>query len=92
MAGDGTGAEVGTADFVYTRNADPTAQHSVIELAINRDLFADATALDIYWAPSCGNDVLEIHDDLLPARVPEPGTLGVLAAGMLAFGLVRRRR
>jgi hypothetical protein len=92
MAGDGTGVEVGTADFVYTRNADPTAQHSVIELAINRDLFADATALDVYWAPSCGNDVLEINDDLLPARAPEPGTLGVLAAGMLAFGLVRRRR
>jgi hypothetical protein len=90
MANDG-GEQVGTADFAYTRNADPTAQHTVIELSIERGIFVGATGLDIYWAPSCGNDVLEINDDL-PARVPEPGTLAALAAGLVAFRLVRRRR
>jgi hypothetical protein len=91
MANNTSGTQVGTADFVYTRDADPTTQHSVIELSIDRGIFVGATELDIYWAPSCGNDVLEVKDDL-PARVPEPGTLGTLAAGLLALGWIRRRR
>jgi hypothetical protein len=90
MAASG-GEQVGTAEFVYTRNADSTAQHSVIELAIDRSIFVGATELDIYWAPSCGNDVLEIHDDL-PARVPVPGTLALVAAGLVGCRTVRRRR
>ncbi|MPZ43532.1 MAG: PEP-CTERM sorting domain-containing protein [Betaproteobacteria bacterium] len=85
------GTQVGMADFAYTRNADPTTQHSVIELSIDRGIFVGASELDIYWAPSCNNDVLEVQDDL-PARVPEPGTLGTLAAGLLALRWVRRRR
>jgi hypothetical protein len=85
------GTQVGMADFAYTRNADPTTQHSVIELSIDRGIFLGASELDIYWAPSCNNDVLWIQDDL-PARVPEPGTLGTLAAGLLALQWVRRRR
>jgi hypothetical protein len=85
------GTQVGMADFAYTRNADPTTQHSVIELSVDRGIFVGATELDIYWAPSCNNDVLWIKDDL-PARVPEPGTLGTLAAGLLALQWVRRRR
>jgi hypothetical protein len=85
------GTQVGTANFVYTRNADPTTQHSVIELSIDRSIFVGASELNIYWAPSCNNDVLWIKDDL-PARVPEPGTLGTLAAGLLALQWVRRRR
>jgi hypothetical protein len=89
LSGEG-GKHVGTADLVYTPNADPTTQRSVIELSIDRGIFVGATALDI-WAPSCGNDVLEINDDL-PARVPEPGTLGTLAACLLASRWVGRRR
>ncbi|MGH8665747.1 MAG: PEP-CTERM sorting domain-containing protein [Burkholderiales bacterium] len=85
------GTQVGTANFVYTRNADPTTQHSVIELSIDRGIFVGASELNIYWAPSCNNDVLEVNDDL-PGRVPEPGTLGTLAAGLLALRWVRRRR
>ena len=88
---DAGGAQVGTANFAYTRNDDPTAQHSVIELSIDRGIFVGASELNIYWAPSCNNDVLIVKDDL-PARVPEPGTLGSLAAGVLALQWVRRRR
>lgn len=89
LANDTTGALVGTADFVYTRNT-VTSQHAVIELSLDRSIFGSAGALDIYWAPSCGNDVLEINDDL-PARVPEPGTLAALGIGLLAFRFARRR-
>ena len=87
-----TGGElVGMADFVYTRNDDPTREHAVIELSLDRNLFLTASSLDIFWAPSCGNDVLEIRDDL-PARVPAPGSLAALAAGALAWRSVHRRR
>jgi len=91
LANNNSGTFVGTADFVYTRNADPTLQHSVIELSLDRSIFGTAGALDIYWAPSCGNDVLEINDDLVPARVPEPGTLAALGIGLIAFRFARRR-
>lgn len=91
LKNDGSGVKVGDADFVYTRNETATAQHSVIELALDRSIFDGAGALDIYWAPSCGNDVLEINDDL-PARVPEPGTLAALGIGFFAIRLARRRR
>ena len=91
MTNDSTGTQVGTADFIYTRNGDATSQHSVIELSLDLSLFVGAGALDIYWAPSCNNDVLEINDDL-PAQVPEPGTLAALGIGFLAIRLARRRR
>lgn len=92
LKSDGSGTQVGLADFVYTRNADATTQHSVIELSLDRSLFAGAGALDIYWAPSCGNDVLEINDDLPAQQVPAPGTLAALGIGLFAIRLVRRRR
>lgn len=93
MTNDTSGTRVGAgnADFVYTRNGDATTQHAVMELALDRSIFGSAGALDIYWAPSCNNDVLEINDDL-PARVPEPGTLAALGIGFLAIRLARRRR
>lgn len=91
LKNDGSGSQVGVADFVYTRNDDATKQHAVIELSLDLSFFAGAGALDIYWAPSCGNDVLEINDDL-PARVPEPGVLAALGIGFLGFRLARRRK
>lgn len=91
IADDGSGTAVGMADYVYTRNADPTTQHAVIELSLDRSIFGAAGALDIYWAPSCGNDVLEINDDL-PTRVSEPATLAMLGIGLLGLRIGRRRR
>lgn len=90
LKNDGSGSYAGTADFVYTRNESATAQHSVIELALDRTSFEGAGALDIYWAPSCGNDVLEINDDL-PTSVPEPGVLAALGIGFLGLRFARRR-
>jgi len=92
LADDGSGKPMGTATYIYTRDGDLTKQHSVIELSLALATFGDATALDIYWAPSCGNDVLVVYDDLLPARVPEPGTLAALGIGLIGLAMVRRRR
>lgn len=91
LKNDTSGTPEGIADFVYTRNELTTAQHSVIELSLDRSIFGTAGALDIYWAPSCGNDVLEINDDLLPSRVPEPGTLAALGIGLFVLRFARRR-
>jgi hypothetical protein len=84
------GTQVGTADFVYTRDT-VTQQHSIIELSLDRAIFGEATQLDFFWAPNCNNDVLLVHDDL-PGRVPEPGTLAALGIGVLGFRWARRRR
>jgi len=90
LANDGSGSLVGNAEFIYTRNT-LTTQHSVIELSLDRAIFGDATMLDFYWAPSCNNDVLVVHDDL-PGRIPEPSTLAALGIGFLGLRMIRRRR
>ncbi|RJG01904.1 PEP-CTERM sorting domain-containing protein [Noviherbaspirillum sedimenti] len=80
-------AKLGMADYVYTRD-DVTNQHSVIELSFELAMFSNASALDFFWAPSCNNDVLNVHADV--SQVPEPATLALFGVGLLGF--VRRRR
>jgi hypothetical protein len=42
--------------------------------------------------PSCGNDVLLVHDDIPSARVPEPATLAALGIGNIGLAFSRRRK
>lgn len=88
-----TGKLKGTADYIYTNGAGAYDgdQHAIIELMVEKSLF-DADILSVRWAPSCGNDYVEviIPDGTLP--VPEPGSLALLGLGAFSLLGLRRRR
>jgi len=75
------GIVVGTADYIFTRDAF-TTQHSVIEFSLPIGLLNGEQILGAFWAPSCGNDILEV--------VPEPATLSLV--GLVGLIGLRRRR
>lgn len=75
----GPGTLIGTADYVFTRDAF-TAQHSVIEFSLPLSLFNGENIVSAAWRPACGNDELMV--------VPEPSTVAILAL----LGLVSARR
>jgi hypothetical protein len=80
------GTYVGTADYIYTRDS-VTQQHSIIELSFEAGVLGDASSLEIFWGPSCGNDVLEVEGQY----VPEPGVLSLLAFGLTGIVVGRRK-
>jgi hypothetical protein len=82
---------VGTADYVFTLNSS-TSQHSIVELAWDLSSLGLASGqhnIAIQWAPSCGNDVAHIDGKV---SVPEPTTLALFGAGLLAIPFIRRKR
>jgi hypothetical protein len=79
---------VGTADYIFTRNS-VTRQHSIIELALDMNMFGGATLYDMYWLPSCGNDELRISTQI--SSVPEPASVALLGLGLLGIAFMRRR-
>ncbi|MBX3441576.1 MAG: PEP-CTERM sorting domain-containing protein [Planctomyces sp.] len=84
------GSYMGLADYIYTRNSI-SLQHAIIEVAIPFSYFLGADILSVAWAPSCGNDLLEVNG-LGIHTAPEPASLAMLAFGGVAVGFVRRRR
>jgi hypothetical protein len=92
---DGGSTQVGTADYVFTRNT-VTSQHSIIEMSFDLTylLGASGGTLDIYWGPTCGNDFAHLAL-LVPVGdtdVPAPAAGGLLAFGLLGLAALRRRR
>ena len=96
MSINGASTQVGTADYVYTRNSQ-TSHHSVIELALDITNLLDEDGeglIGIHWSPSCGNDIVQAF---FLAAVPttetisEPGTSLVWLIGLGAIAAMRKR-
>jgi len=93
---NGGSTEVGTADYVFTRNT-VTTQHSIIELSFDiSDLLGPTSGgvLDFYWGPSCANDQATT-EVLVPERdikTPEPASLSIILFGLGAAAWKRRRK
>lgn len=101
------GSPVAMADsFMYTGNTKklnsvwPNSDskgdrlhHAIIEVAIPLSVFMDATITGAAWAPSCGNDIMQLKH-LQLKTTPEPTSVALMGIGGLAtwFAGVRRRR
>ena len=77
-------SQVGTADYIYTRNS-VTSQHAIIEMALDvSNLLKEdgETNIGIHWSPSCGNDIVTALMTVThETEVPEPDSALVWLAG-----------
>ena len=92
---NGGSTQVGTADYIFTRNT-VTTQHSIIEFAfdITALIGTGSGLLDITWGPSCSNDLAEIFV-VVPSRdipTPAPAALPLFLVGIGGMAMLRRRR
>jgi len=72
-------------DGLFTINDASDYIHFEIDIA-GTDI-EDWTTIALHWTMTCANDVIEGEGD-----VPEPAILGLLAIGLLGFGVSRRRK
>ncbi|MGD8976227.1 MAG: PEP-CTERM sorting domain-containing protein [Gammaproteobacteria bacterium] len=71
------------AGGTWTVNGD----HLTFAIDLTGSDLSLANGIALHWGPSCGNDIIEGYAD-----VPEPGSLGLLALGLIGAGVARRRR
>lgn len=93
----GTGAAAGlTATVDWDYGVGPGLAHNFLEMCIDLDGSLESSigtgGLGLHWTMQCGNDVINVADNvpLAPPPVPEPSTLVLL--GMGALGVVLRTR
>jgi hypothetical protein len=94
---NGTSTKIADADYVFTRNT-VTTQHSIIEMSFDMSFLLGVSggSLEIYWGPTCGNDfahlTLALTTTIPDNDVPAPAAGGLMLAGLLGLGALRRRR
>lgn len=73
--------------YITTTTSTATAsQHTIYELLIPLSYFGVSTITSVHWAPSCGNDLLDVNTNI--STVPEPTALAL--AGFAGIGLALR--
>ncbi len=75
------------------------AKHNFLEIAVDLDgTFEEQIdnglgqgGIGLHWTMQCGNDEIDVIDDVPLAPVPEPTTMVLLGMGVLGVALRARR-
>jgi hypothetical protein len=91
-----TGTQVGIGELIYTNSWFKKMgeyvkdKHYVIEAAIPLSVFDGFSGkFDVHWTMNCANDAIWA-DPILPATVPEPASIALLALGLFAMAAKRK--
>ncbi|MCF6284380.1 MAG: PEP-CTERM sorting domain-containing protein [Candidatus Hydrogenedentes bacterium] len=96
----GTGPAAGlTSTVAWGLNQDASGARNFLEIAIDLDgTFEEQIdnglgdgGLGLHWTMQCGNDVINVVDNVPLAPVPEPTTMVLLGMGVLGMALRARR-
>lgn len=81
-----------STQYKNSNNYWKSSSHTIYELLIPLSYFGVATIESVHWAPSCGNDLLDVNMNV--NHMPEPGSLALAGFAGIGFALraLRRRR
>ena len=90
------------ATIVYNGGVPPTVTHLLVKDGNNEPAWylfnitgwngIETITLQNFWPGNGAISHIALYGGGSTTRVPEPGTMGLLGAGLLAFGFLRRRK